>query len=272
MEERPTLRERIVQRFPTFEGTVRGLDGQVVWILTWAALILVVFRKFGGSGYFETKLRPASLAGDAYLSLWGDFYWFGTSFFALGFIPLMLLLPRFVRPKSLGLGIGDWRFAIKVLIPSFIVMAIVVVIASRFSVFWKYYPLNGKIGWEATQWLAGTGKAPEGVPLRFVTYELAYALYFVGWEYFFRGFLTFGLYDKLGMNGVLIGNIPFALLHVAKPFPEALGSIIAGVALGLFALRTRSFWYPWIIHVSIAWTMDACALQRRVERVLEGLG
>ncbi len=267
---RPTLRARIVNRWPSLAPVVVGLDGQIAWVLTWAALLLVLFRKFGGSTTYETLLRPDHQVQSPYLTLYGDAYWFGTSFVLLGFIPLLLLLPRRFRPTRLGLGLGDWRFALKVLVPTFVVMVIIVVVASRFSVFWKYYPLNGVIGHEAGLYFAGRGEAPEGFLGRFLTYELLYGLYFVGWEYFYRGFLTFGLYDRLGINAVFIGNIPFALLHVGKPFPELMGSIVAGIVLGLFALRTRSFWYPWLLHASIAWTMDAAAIQRRAEQILTG--
>lgn len=266
----PSLRARIVARWPNMADAVAGLDGQLVWVLTMAALILVLFRKFGGSTTYETILRPASQITSPYLSLYGDLYWFGTSFLMLGFIPLLLLLPRRARPSNLGLGVGDWRFALKVLIPSFVGMVIVVAIASRFSVFWRYYPLNGVIAHEAGLFFAGRGEAPEGFLGRFAIYEMMYGLYFIGWEYFYRGFLLFGLYDRIGVNAILVGNIPFALLHVSKPFPEALGSILAGIALGLFALRTRSFWYPWLLHVCIAWTMDAAAIQRRAEEILNG--
>ncbi len=267
---RRPLRARIVARWPHMSEALVGLDGQLVWVLTTAALILVLFRKFGGSTTYETILRPASQITSPYLSLYGDYYWFGTSFLMLGFIPLLLLLPRRFRPTNLGLGVGDWRFALKVLVPSFVLMVIVVVVASRFSVFWRYYPLNGVIAHEAGLFFAGRGEAPEGFLGRFATYEILYGLYFIGWEYFYRGFLLFGLHDRLGVNAILVGNIPFALLHVSKPFPEALGSILAGVALGLFALRTRSFWYPWVLHVSIAWTMDTAAIQRRAEEILSG--
>src|SRR6185436_6071093 len=104
----------------------------------------------------------------------------------------------------------------------------------------------------------------------FFGYELLYVVYFIGWELFFRGFMTFGLYEKLGVNGILASNIPFVLLHAGKPFPEGLGSVIAGIALGLFALRTRSFWYCWLIHALIAVSMDGLAIQRRVELISGG--
>jgi membrane protease YdiL (CAAX protease family) len=45
-------------------------------------------------------------------------------------------------------------------------------------------------------------------------------------------------------------------MHMGKAEPEALGSIVAGVALGVLALRTRSFWYGVLVHASVAVWMD----------------
>lgn len=242
-------------------GALKGLDGRALWIMLSAALILVVFRKFGSSGYYEAVARPDSQKGHPYLSVYGDWYWFLNSFFGLGVLPVLLTLPRRLRPQALGLGLGlgDWRFSLKWLAILLGIMVPVVLVAAQFGTFWKYYPLNGTLGQQAALWVAGK-PVPDGFLAHFIAYELLYGLYFIGWEYFFRGYMTFGLYDRLGVNGVLIGTIPFALLHVGKPFPEAVGSIVAGVALGLFALRARSFWPCWILHAAIAWTMDAAAI------------
>jgi hypothetical protein len=261
-----TLEARLVGRFPSLAYALQGLDGWTAWILLVSALLLVWFRKFGGSGYFETDLRPEALASHPYLSVYGDWYWFAGCFFWLGLVPVLLSGRRALRPQALGLGLGDWRFGLKWLGVLVGVMVPVVLIASRFSTFWRFYPLNGTLGHQAGQWVAGQ-PVPDDFLLHFVVYELLYALYFVGWEFFFRGFMTFGLHARMGVHGLLVANIPFALLHVGKPFPEALGSIVAGVALGLFALRARSFWYCFILHTAIAWTMDAAAIARRAQEL-----
>ena len=256
-------------RFPSLAYALQGLDGRTTWILLVCTLLLVFFRKFGGSGYFEVELRPSALAGHPYLSVYGDWYWFVGCFLWLGLVPLVASIPRALRPRELGLGLGDWRFGLTGLAILLGVMLPIVVVASRFGTFWQFYPLNGALREQAGQWLVGQA-VPEAFLWHFVVYEILYGLYFVGWEYFFRGFMTFGLHARLGVNGVLIANIPFALLHVGKPFPEALGSIVAGVALGLFALRARSFWYCFILHAVIAWTMDAAALARRAQMLTGG--
>jgi membrane protease YdiL (CAAX protease family) len=46
------------------------------------------------------------------------------------------------------------------------------------------------------------------------------------------------------------------VMHLGKAEPEALGSVLAGVALGLLAWRTRSFWYGAGLHAIVAIAMD----------------
>ena len=79
------LLERLNQRFPV---VLRGFDLRVSVIMTSAAVLLLLFRKFGGSSTFEQQLRPASLAHEHYLTVYGDWYWFLCCFVLLGLVPL----------------------------------------------------------------------------------------------------------------------------------------------------------------------------------------
>jgi membrane protease YdiL (CAAX protease family) len=92
----------------------------------------------------------------------------------------------------------------------------------------------------------------------FLLYEFSYILlYYVGWEFFFRGYMLFGLREKFGDTyAILLQVIPSSLLHFNKPEPEFLGSIILGLVLGYLALRTRSILYPIIIHAYIGVSTD----------------
>jgi membrane protease YdiL (CAAX protease family) len=257
------LRTRLVRRFPAMEGALRGLDLRVTVIMTSAAGLLLLFRKFGGSDTFEQRLRPESLRAHHYLTVYGDYYWFLACFVLLGLVPLAFSLVPSLRPPSLGLRLGDARFGLKWTAILYGVMVPVIAAASLSPEFSRYYPLNSLLGNEAVAFFSGE-VTPDAFLLTFIGYELLYGLYFLGWEFFFRGWLLFGLHDRLGFNSILAGNIPFVLMHLGKPLPEAFGSIFGGLALGLFALRTGSFWYCFLLHVLVAWTMDACALSARL--------
>jgi membrane protease YdiL (CAAX protease family) len=82
-------------------------------------------------------------------------------------------------------------------------------------------------------------------------------VYYVAWEFFFRGFLLFGLRKQFGsMNAILIQTISSCLIHLGKPEGEILGSIILGIIFGAIAIRTRSFLYVFILHSTIGVLTD----------------
>jgi membrane protease YdiL (CAAX protease family) len=69
-----------------------------------------------------------------------------------------------------------------------------------------------------------------------------------GWEFLFRGWITFGYLRKFGPDALWIQAVPFALLHIGKPEIETLSTIFGGFAFGWMAYRTRSFFYPFLLH------------------------
>ena len=70
-------------------------------------------------------------------------------------------------------------------------------------------------------------------------YELAYAGYFVAWELFFRGFLLFGLYRRIGQFAIYVTAMPFMLLHLGKPEAEVFISLGAAAASSPTAAKPR---------------------------------
>lgn len=98
---------------------------------------------------------------------------------------------------------------------------------------------------------------------RTAAWELSYAAQFAGLELFFRGFLLFGAFRVLGPWAIPAMVLPYMALHFSKPELEALASIFAGIFLGIVALRTKSIVFGVVIHVGVAWTMDALAIWYR---------
>ncbi len=94
-------------------------------------------------------------------------------------------------------------------------------------------------------------------------WEAAYGVQFFALEFFFRGFLLRGLAAEMGSMAVLVMVIPYCMIHYGKPLPECLGSIIAGLTLGVLAMDTRSIWGGVTIHVAVAWGMDFAALSQK---------
>jgi membrane protease YdiL (CAAX protease family) len=93
-------------------------------------------------------------------------------------------------------------------------------------------------------------------------YALGYPVQFVGVEAFFRGFMTFGLLRRFGAFAIPIMTIPYVMIHFAKPMPEAVAAIFAGLILGYLAVRSKSFVPGFVLHVAVAMTMDLLVLWR----------
>jgi uncharacterized protein len=89
---------------------------------------------------------------------------------------------------------------------------------------------------------------------------ILYALQFVALEFFFRGYLLFGLSPRLGIAAVFVMVVPYTMIHFTKPLAEALSAILGGTVLGFLSLRTHSVWWGAALHIAIAMTMDVLAL------------
>lgn len=201
-------------------------------------------------------------------------------------IALLLWLPLaaillFLRigPEHFGMQAGDRRFGLKFTLIAILVMLPIIFAAGQLEAFREQYsgrlsqPLASIVGRACTPFYshALTGNRIaftlhlQPHPLGLLYYELGMGCYFFCWEFFFRGFLLFGLARArlLGNFGaIVVQAIPFTLLHwsvvpqAAKPMPEIVSAFFGGLALGWLAVRTRSFFYGFLIHWAIAGMLD----------------
>jgi uncharacterized protein len=161
-------------------------------------------------------------------------------------LPLLSLILLRLSPTKVGFSLkepGRWLRDIGIL---YLVMLPLVYLASRQVGFQRAYP------YFAFERL-GTGSLLLGLGIR--------AIGMFAWEFICRGYLLFGFERRVGgPAAIAIQTIPFAVMHTGKPGPEAIGSIVAGIALGILALRNRSFIPGAILHWSVAATLDIFAL------------
>jgi len=125
------------------------------------------------------------------------------------------------------------------------VALVIVWLASADQRFVDTYPFYGGEGWSL------------------VLFEAAYGATFVALEFFFRGFLVFAGQPVLGVHAVPVMAFAYCLLHLGKPMPEAVSSLLGGLILGYLALRLRSILAGVVAHLTIAWGMDSFVLSRR---------
>jgi len=224
------------------------LDAGAVAVPIAASVLFVVSHYQGSTGAWPRLAQHLPDLGAA-AGIAAHLYWFGATLVLLALAPLALLRLLGEPLAEYGLGAGRWRLGLGLSAALLAVMLPVVLVASRVPAFAGHYPL--------------AGAAATSLRL-FAAYEVGYALYFVAWELMFRSFLLFGLYRRIGLGAVYVQALPFALLHFGKPEAEALGSIVAAVALGYLALRTRSFWWGALVHAGVAFVMDLAAAWARL--------
>jgi membrane protease YdiL (CAAX protease family) len=203
-----------------------------------------------------------AISGACRLGFWAPLFqphyakisWLLASAAWLGPLPLILILTVLHgRPADFGWGWGRWRMWGPVWAGLSVLMLAVVLMASRWADFRQYYPM-----YRATY--------PDYLPQRdgwsfFLQYELAYGVYFLAWEFFFRSFMLFTLARLWGgPQAILVQMVPFTLMHIGKPTPEFFSAIIAGLALGWLAWRGRSFWPCFLLHWTCAAAMDLFAV------------
>jgi membrane protease YdiL (CAAX protease family) len=105
--------------------------------------------------------------------------------------------------------------------------------------------------------------AHEPINTKFLIWELEYFFQFFALEFFFRGFVLHGLKHRFGFYSVFVMTIPYCMIHFAKPMPETIAAIVAGIVLGTLSLKSKNIWLGFIIHCSVAITMDVCALWQK---------
>jgi membrane protease YdiL (CAAX protease family) len=212
-------------------------------LLLSAPVLLTLYYYHGYAANFPTYFP--TLKNHPLVGFYGALWQFGVFFVLVFLIPLFIIKFRFKAPlKNFGFSPGDKKFGFKlVLVGIPFIVAPLILLASRSPDLQTEYPL-AKILHERHDLV--------------VYYELAYVIfYYIAWEFFFRGFLLFGLKDRYGeMGAILIQTISSCLIHLGKPESEIIGSIAAGIIFGVIALRTRSFWYVFLIHASIGVLTD----------------
>ena len=222
-------------------GNIRTMDFRTTFVLASIPFILFISAELS-SPYFYFK----NFGSDRLMS---RIYWFFADGLIFSVIPILII--KFVFKRKLGdfgFKSGDAKFGLITSAIFLVVMLFVVWIASASREFALSYPQGG-------------AKVKENF-LLFLFYEFSVLVYMFGWEFIWRGYMLFGLSEKLGYYSILIQMIPFFILHKGKPEIELFASIFAGVILGIQALRSGSFLYCWILHWLVMLSIDSISILR----------
>jgi hypothetical protein len=97
-----------------------------------------------------------------------------------------------------------------------------------------------------------------GTPwLQKLFFELSYGMDFISIELFFRGFLVLAFVRYAGQDAILPMAVFYCSIHFGKPLAECISSFFGGLILGILVFRTKSITGGLMVHLGIAWMMEA---------------
>jgi membrane protease YdiL (CAAX protease family) len=201
-------------------------------------------------------------------------YWarFALSFLLMGLAPALLALAFREKPLNLGLNFRTpilrkaWYWA---LVP---ICVLIGAFGATDSGLGSFYPYSRDL----------VGRVSErGLGPFFGHYAAYFFLYYVPWEFFFRGFLLFpfllaaektlGRGQRPGFDSdkdaerargmvfaavVFFQTIPSTMIHFGHPLSELASAVVAGLVFGALAWKTRSILPGLFLHAAMGFGTD----------------
>ncbi|MBI4508313.1 MAG: CPBP family intramembrane metalloprotease [Deltaproteobacteria bacterium] len=222
------------------------LDPKPMVVLLVTAVSLTLQEYWGDRQTFRDLVPPGTFPFSAYWELASFGWWSGFRVVGYLVVPMIAIaaMPG-ERVRDYGLSFKGFRKHAWIYVVLYLLVLPAVLAASCTRPFQYTYPFY---------------KLASRSLLDFLAWELLYGLQFLSLEFFFRGFILFGLRPSLGPHAIWVMCVPYCMIHYGKPMAETLGAIVAGLVLGTLSLRTRSIWCGVLVHVSVALTMDLLAL------------
>ena len=179
----------------------------------------------------------------------GDYFYL--SWFLLRIpLTLVVLLMLKVPLSRVGLGLPhiDRRMS------RLLIVAAVLLVA----VFAGIYFMSGYFSFYSSSFR----RPGDGTTARFANFMIFTASTLTGWEFLHRAFLLMGLRYVLSeregvpertatLVAVAVVWVFEVVFHFIKPPLEALGLLVGSPLLSWLALRTRSIWVPFLVHLMV---------------------
>jgi membrane protease YdiL (CAAX protease family) len=224
------------------------------------AIVLTLQEYYGGRQMYDGLLRPwlreleaaghPGLKTAQYDELYSYGWWALARIIGYVFVPLPLWKLIFPRDSLLDMGLRGRGFLSHLWIYGLclaVVIPAMLLVASQPD-FGTYYPFY-----------KGSSRSISD----YLMWEAMYGAQFFALELFFRGFLLGALKRTLGSAAIFAMAVPYCMIHYGKPYLETNGAIVAGIVLGSLAMRTRSIYAGFLVHITVAFSMDFLALWRR---------
>lgn len=213
----------IVDLIRAVAESMRGPQRKATVILLSSTVLMTAWWYFGSPQFYRDHVAGA---GNGALFA-PAVYCFASCFVLLGLVPaLIVTFGLGERLSDYGVQLGDRAQTLRTFLMLGPLLVLGGFLASRIPALAAYYPMNA----------AACDSA-----LSFAGHALSYLLFYLGWEFHFRGFLQFGLRDSLGpTNALLVQVMASSLLHFGRPGVETFSAILGAILWGCVAYRTRS--------------------------------
>lgn len=214
--------------------------GDRLWFVLLGALLLQAgYWYLGSPGSTLLRLAPRSLPTALSNILWALLFLFA--------IPLALSWLLDLKAADIGLRWGNVRFGLAATTGVGVIAAVVLFFATTDPNIQRVYPWPGA-------WLgANLG--------RILVWAILYGFYYLSFEFFYRGFLLRALEPYWGItSAVWIQTLLSTLIHLGKPLTEVVAAIPAGLLFAALAVRSRSLFYPIMLHLFIGLGTDLFSL------------
>lgn len=224
------------------------------------ALVLTMQEYYGGRTFFDQSVRPLVFKYESahpgatkilrYDELYGFGWWVGTRILGYVVVPFPLWKLLFRGDSLLDFGLRTKGFFKHVWIYALFLSVVLPAmwIVSSQPDFGSYYPFY---------------KGSSRSWFDFLVWEAMYFAQFFALEMFFRGFWLGALRRSFGSGAIFAMAVPYCMIHYGKPYLEANGAIVAGIALGSLSMKTKSIYQGFLVHITVAGLMDWLALSHR---------
>lgn len=213
-------------------------------MLAFVSIILFVYCYFGTQDFFAKTF--SEVENLAYFKVIYHNVMAFVLFFGVGSLVFFGFLKY--KPKMLGLGLGEKKLGGIILLIGIFVCALCGLSTVLDKEMVATYPLIGKFSNYEWQYI--------------LIYFVSYALYYVGWEFLFRGIMQNISMEKTSKLGaILITTMISALIHTSiggfgKPMIETASALAAGLIFGYVAFKTKSIWYSFGLHMFVGFATD----------------
>ncbi len=231
------LRRLFTETFPDLKPHPVGLTVMSLAMLT--IYVEVGSRRFAPQGWIDA-IKESMAFADTQLA---RYLWKETMCMVLLMAIPLVLMRVFAgwKPRDLGFRLKGTLPEFKLIFVLWLAFLPVLWFVSDLPEFQKTYPQV---------------KASETDMTVFLVHHSYYIVYWLGWEFFYRGLLLFGFERDYQSKAVLLSTFPFVVMHYAKPPMEMMAAILAGFILCGIALRSRSILPGVVLHWLVQMSID----------------